>query len=742
MSHRSSTTRGTSTTLRSLLQGRSPQHLRRGAGSERNRSAAGPAAGLFEPLESRSLLSAPAIVSASALEPVAVVGQTVTLETIATDPDGIRVATWFLDLDGNRWWTRGVDRDLGATWAPTPNPTSATLRKTVPVDASWPAQAVIMTDVVDALGNTSGRPRAIEITRVNPSLPTILAAGAQQNLAVIGETVTLETTAADADGVRLATWFIDIDGNRWWTRGVDRDLGATFASTPNPQVTTLRKTVTVDSSWPAQAVIMTDVVDSRGTTSGRPRAIELPRAAPPIEGTMTFSRSVIAPGEAVDLTVQLTGLGSVGSVSFFVDMNENRRWDAGIDQPFGVATSPVSGSPGTWRLSTTAEWNWGSNVADLSQMAKYWRVVGARVTMSDGSVSPLAVTNTLTIAPYSTLTELRVVGASGSSVTLSASVNTLSASGWIQIAPGGPNTPTGVTFFHDANASGAYEAGVDSILGTVTSPTSGSATYQLSASGSWAYPRQFGAFVTDNRPGGGAWPVRLTEQASATIAKPTVSNPRALSVPKTFRLSPLWIEGEDVRLEVQSTARSGSQLASVTAFYDRNANGRFDSGTDQVIQERAISGTSTTSEFRFAVAGEGMVSIGVFARDTGGGANATGDARTFNVLVTRPVQASNVTLTPSNSLPRTLEVAMDASTRSGVRSVAAFIDLNNDGVYNGLDRIVSSVAASSGSSINGRWRLAADVSGLANGSYSVVITAQNFWGVESRLTQSVVIGAL
>jgi hypothetical protein len=557
-----------------------------------------------------------------------------------------------------------------------------------------------------------------------------------EQVAVVGDPLTLRTSAWAQAGLAASTFWLDINRDRWWTPGVDRSLGDVFAP-PGLQSAELTRQVTPDGLWPAQAQLMTDAVDVNGRWSGRPMAFEIPVTSRPIAASVTFSPSIVAPGEIVTLSAIVNSSTPISAVSFFVDHNEDRRWTQGVDEHIVDVFNPTPGFPNRYEANVKALWEWGNRLGAPGQLQKFTRLIGATVQTTQGAWS-LPATSPLTLAPQSIITSFQ---ATGTSTTARFTVNwqVFTAGGWIQVLPGGPNDTRRVNFYLDNNRNGVRDPGDTLVGAATTSGTQRSVNYSVNIPSGTPFPRQFLASVEDRRTTGnpnGPTAIAVhaalgTSETDPTVQRPLVSNLRAVApVTRQFPTAPHWVEGEQFRVDVSTipvAGLTGTRIESLTAFFDTNRNAKLDVG-ETIAQQ--INNPSPLQQMLFAVRGHGIVQIGFIARDSSGRSVALreSEARTFNVWVTRPPTLSNVTTTVRNDNgQRILDISVDAVTSAGTRSISGWLDADRNGSESGGDRTAISLFRSSGSLFNGRWTVSFIVTGLS-GTFAARLTGSNFIG--------------
>jgi hypothetical protein len=95
------------------------------------------------------------------------------------------------------------------------------------------------------------------LSNLTPSAPNVSTGGA----------VSFSVNVSDTFGVGAVTMFVDLDGNGFWTQGVDIDLGV--AARTSGTTTSGAWTLSTTASWGAGTFrIIADARDSDGAWSG------------------------------------------------------------------------------------------------------------------------------------------------------------------------------------------------------------------------------------------------------------------------------------------------------------------------------------------------------------------------------------------------------------------------------------------------------------------------------------------
>jgi hypothetical protein len=382
-----------------------------------------------------------------------------------------------------------------------------------------------------------------------------------------GQTLTLSVDAVGTgETVNAATFFRDVNGNGRWDSGVDVDLGATFApATGN----TWRRTLTVPNTWTGTINIVADARGSSGVWSGAPIATTVGINTRPTVDSFT-APGTGASGVSFDLeTTASDSDGTVRAVTWFLDRNSNGVWDNGIDTSLATSFAPVSGN--TYRATVTPNSSWPINaniVTDAQDNNLAWASNQRSSTVVISGVSSRPVVSSLVIR--------QDASADGKRMTATVTATDNSA-------------VLAATFFIDNDLDGAWTPNVDQSLGTTftsSGPNQFSITFTTDFNGRdsitivgdavdhdglWSNSRQSAVATND-----GAW-VRYVEAApTGNVGGSTTFDVQAeVTMPNYF---------------ARSSAASGTGVL----FLDVNANGRFDNGTDTVIQTVALDSSRGT----------------------------------------------------------------------------------------------------------------------------------------------------
>jgi hypothetical protein len=257
------------------------------------------------------------------------------------------------------------------------------------------------------------------------------------------------------DFARAATFFRDVNGNGGWDEGVDQDLGATT----DRQGNTFRKSVQIPTNWTGTARILANAVTGMGVWADVPVGLDLRVNQPPqflAAGVADGGRGSSPRGYA-----QVADDTGVRAVTFFLDRNNNGRWDTGLDTSLGtVFRADLDGFYRMWLPASPIDWPAHPQIGiDAVDADGEWAGAVSRETTYYGSWDSRP-------PEVSTLRIRQDWGATdGKRMTLS-------------VDAGDNSAVRAVTFFADHDGNGEWTPNVDESLGTVYRPLSGH-TYSI-----------------------------------------------------------------------------------------------------------------------------------------------------------------------------------------------------------------------------------------------------------------------
>lgn len=420
-----------------------------------------------------------------------------------------------------------------------------------------PNQVAGQTASVRQLFDTLEQRNLLSLALSNFSTDDVIVAAGQSLTLSVDVTPTGETVTA-------ATFFRDVNNNGAWDAGTDVDLGASFSPATG---STYRRTITVPGTWTGTVNIVADALGSSGNWSGNRQSTSVTVNIRPTTGTFT------APGTGANgvgfnvSTIATDTDGTVRAVTWFLDRNSNGVWDgSSVDTSLATSFTPSSGNTYSATLTPDPSWPINANiVTDVQDNNLDWASTQQSSTVVITGVSSRPTVSGLTITQDRTFDGKRMTA------TVTASDN---------------SAVLAATFFIDNDGNGAWTPNVDQSLGT-TFTTSGPNQYSVTFThdfngaqtisivgdavdhdGLWSNARVSATATND-----GAW-VRYLEVAPASSGggNTTFNLYSEITAPNYFG---------------RTSALSGTGVL----FLDVNANGRFDDGTDTIVQTASLSAT-------------------------------------------------------------------------------------------------------------------------------------------------------
>jgi hypothetical protein len=648
----------------------------------------------LEQLEKREFLST-TVSSLSVLPEPATAGVAATVVIEASATGGVRAVTIFRDVDGNGRWTAGVDQSLGDIFAAS---SDGKFRRAIVPQVGWGRSVRIVADAVSNTGQWTGAPRGL--TFVNNTRPTATLANLSTSMVARGGSVTVTMDATDDTSVRAMTAFLDVDGNGVWTPGVDRSLGNAYTR----DVGTGRFSITfaAGAELGNGGTVRVDAVDADGAWTGAPRSAgAFTINTPPVLGAVRAqweNATPSTPRHGLTLSVNATDDVGVRAVTFFLDLDGNGAWTAGVDQSLADVFTPVNGS--TYRATVytdLAGLTSASIVADAVDTQGLW--TGSRPS---ATVTPLRSSQVVSFYVDTT---------SGVSLAAEAWVPPSGSSGAAQVS--------GVDYYADVNQNGVVDAG-DQLVATGTVGT-------LQASGAWRYLVRLNSTQIASLPsspygwlaaarvstGDGGFvlgPARMAIARSWPIGTPTVTRV-LVNTDASATIGDAW--------SVSVTGFAGGGLTGITLFFDTNHNGQWDAGIDIDLGFNTADANPGTVTFSGTYS-EAMRRGGAF---TAAALVRSGGTDTWSV--TRSARPQTIIAGPSTTLVgtpsvsgNTITLEVDAVDDFAVRTINVWIDLNNDGIRDPGERMGTATLIA-GSRSSGRWRLTIDLGVAPSGSYTL-----------------------
>ncbi len=391
-------------------------------------------------------------------------------------------------------------------------------------------------------------------------------------------------------------------------------------------------------------------------------------------------------GQPVSISIEASSPHGVRAATIFRDVNENGRFDSGVDQALGDIFVP--NSQGRFVRNIVPGSDWGRNVrlgVNAVDMAGQWSLTGAvRVD--------LAVNQRPTL-PAASLSASVVNERDLLSITVRAADDT---------------SVRAVTAFVDRNGDGRWTGGTDISLGTsFVINGAGDFVIQASANPAWHASGGSASIVVDAVDADGAW-VQTPRLAGSVqvMPAPVIASFTAVwdSVQAGSALNPL---------KLTLTTTVGAPATAATFWLDLDGNGRWTPGTDFSLGDaRQLVNGSFIVRVPSDLAGRPNVQIAASAVSASG-------LWAFNPAVANVSQLRAATIT--NFLVdingSTIIVGAEAyypptnsASAAQVSLVDVIADVNFNGVFDeGIDTLVASIAPSSALS-NGTWRHRAQLS--------------------------------
>ena len=515
-------------------------------------------------------------------------GQSLTIRGRATDDSHVVAMTFFLDRNADGSWNQGTDTDLGAVF--TPDGTGQYV-VTALAGSNWPASSQIVADALDDNGAWSLSPTPITVAVNRDPAPVLSNFSSSSTRCQTGEPqFTVTGTATDAVGVRATTFFLDLDNNATWTPNVDISLDTYFSGN-----TTATRSVTFTSDLYGRQSLNAymDAVDVTNHWRGATLAATLQQPA---------ARQITS-FYAEELSTQVFRLTAdafspaqygvsgapIGEVQFFIDENDNERYDAGTDRVLGGQTTfttlgngerrfvldvDLSGAP--WdRAGTFAAFITSGTGNTIGTVQSSVRQAPARSSI--GNV-PLvnSITTTVGVDPLTSAITFATPG-----TRVSASVTWSAASGGRYL-----------TFFFDRNNNGLWDSGIDYDLGfTAVSGTSGTTSFTSGVlpSSTVGFGSVAAAVMDQSSRGDDSWGPARTDSIRQIRQAPVVSS---VSGPATA--------AQNSVLTFSATIADDYGTRAASAFLDVNNNDL--DGADRISTTFArSSGTETSSVWQFSI---------------------------------------------------------------------------------------------------------------------------------------------
>lgn len=241
-----------------------------------------------------------------------------------------------------------------------------------------------------------------------------------------------------------------------------------------------------------------------------------------------------------------------------------------------------------------------------------------------------------------------------------------------------------VDFYRDTNGNNALDIGVDTLVGTDTSPDGGW-SITTDTNGLQLGTQRYFAVATDTN-----------NLASQTITN-TINIVNAAPIISAFTVTPNPAEGR-VPITLNATATdSDGAVAFVRFFLDSNRNGIFDANTDTLIAEDNNSSDGFSTVVDTANTNFGESRYFAIATDAEGQVGATISVVS---VINSPFSVGN--LTPSSdTILRNQQLTLTASNifipaGKKIKTVEFYIDTNGNGTFDNEDKRIGSSSVRNG----------------------------------------------
>lgn len=272
--------------------------------------------------------------------------------------------TFYVDRNNDGRWTPGVDTHLDFITTPD---AAGIYTNIVQVPLPWDAPQRVIAAAKDtrAAGNPWGPNRAaipritlgnmpevvgLTVTVNNPKVPGAIT---------VGETATITAQVSANFGIEAISFFYDKNGDGLWTPGVDVNLGQRFDNGFNT-TGTYQITIPVTEAFlrgvQSIAAVAKDSSVRGNDNWGPPRQIQVRVARAPTVSNPQASPLIVPNGGVVTINVAARDDFGIRAVTAFLDVNQNDRFDPGVDNVspgFGTRISGLA-TDGVWRLTITA----------------------------------------------------------------------------------------------------------------------------------------------------------------------------------------------------------------------------------------------------------------------------------------------------------------------------------------------------------------------------------------------------
>lgn len=458
-------------------------------------------------------------------------------------------------------------------------------------------------------------------------------------------------------------------------------------------------------------------------------------SAAPAISDIQFSETFLTLDRPVQFSALATDDVGVRAVTFFLDRNENLRWDAGVDQSLG--DDFVMDSNGRYSVTVTpdATWPgypWANIVADAVDTEGQWATTRAfRSSSFNGVPAVSSAWASITIYsegqqnPYQSVTMYARVGEP------------------FVYAFGAVNA----TFFLDKNFNGSWDTGVDVDLGVGGAPdgrgyVSKNTTIMGTTLGGQICTAPFYSISV---------PVSERFGEAVVVSVLTTTTPPAIISTVYTNLSDNnrdgVLVGQQVRISVVADAPLDylyqNRLRAVTLFYDANADQLWTPGTDTHISDYFF-GSDTlrgVTSLQFTVTSNMGTGYQPFVFAAVDRQNWGPTYTTWVKLVEPPLTDGFAPTSQAFSHDGAVTVDFFAHDDYATRSIFVWLDKNDNGLFDAGEGYQQSATRLQGIGTTSRWRAQINLSLLnyTPGTYNLLTIADDYQNARSAASVGTII---
>ncbi len=460
-------------------------------------------------------------------------------------------------------------------------------------------------------------------------------------------------------------------------------------------------------------------------------------SAAPVISDIQFSQTFLTLDHAVQVSALATDDVGVRAATFFLDRNQNLRWDAGVDQSLG--DDFVADINGRYSVTVVPDvswpgYPWANIVADAVDTEGQWATTRAfRQSSYNGVPAINSAWASVTVYSEGQQTPFQ-------SVTMFAKVSEPFVYPF-----GGVNA----TFFLDKNFNGYWDSGIDVDFGIGGTPdTRGYVTKSATVTGTTLGGQICAApFHSLSAP--------VSERFGEVVIASIVINNQTTSTPPAM-ISTLYtnlsdtnrdgvVVGQQVRLSVVADAALDylyqNRLRAVTLFYDANADHLWTPGIDTHITDyffgpdtlRGVTSLQFSTTSNMGTGYQPFVFAAVDAHQWGPTYTA------WIKLVAPPYTDSFPPSTPTFSHDGTVSVDFFSHDDLSTRSVFVWLDKDGNGLFDSGEGYQQAATRLSGIGTTSRWRAQINLSLLnyVAGTYNLMTIADDYQAARSAALSGV-----